>query len=118
MRALVISCTLKAALEPSHTEALAQNVVDELARRGVESDTIRAVDLNIRPGVDTDLGGGDAWPQVHQKILDSEIVIFASPTWAGRPSSVASGSSNGWTRCCRRPTTAGRSPITVSQESW
>ncbi|MBB5937161.1 flavodoxin family protein [Streptomyces zagrosensis] len=89
MRALVINCTLKPTPEPSNTEALAAVVVAELARRGATSDVVRAVDLQLTPGVESDMGGGDEWPAVHRKILESEILIIASPTWLGRPSSVA-----------------------------
>ncbi|SEG65698.1 Multimeric flavodoxin WrbA [Thermomonospora echinospora] len=89
MRATVINCTLKPSPEPSNTEALTEVVTAELRRRGVEVDTVRAVDLDIRPGVQTDMGDGDEWPRVHRMLLDSQILIIASPTWVGQPSSVA-----------------------------
>jgi multimeric flavodoxin WrbA len=89
MRAVVIGCTLKPTPSPSNTEALAKVVVDELRERGVEVEVIRAADLNIPPGVETDVGPGDDWPQVHRKLLAAEILIMASPTWLGRPSSIA-----------------------------
>ncbi|KAB2352721.1 flavodoxin family protein [Actinomadura rudentiformis] len=89
MRAVVINCTLKRSPEQSNTEALAAVVIEELRERKVEVETIRAVDLDIPPGVQTDLGPGDPWPEVHRKILDAEIFVMASPTWAGQPSSIA-----------------------------
>ncbi|PBC69893.1 multimeric flavodoxin WrbA [Streptomyces sp. TLI_235] len=89
MRILIINCTLKPSPEPSNTEALACVVDAELTRRGVEMETVRAVDLNLLPGVKTDMGDGDDWPAVHEKVLAAEILIVASPTWVGRPSSVA-----------------------------
>jgi len=89
MKALVINCTLKPSPEPSNTYALAKVVTDELEARGVEIEHVRAVDLNILPGVKTDQGTGDDWPGVHAKLLDAAILIIASPTWVGRPSSVA-----------------------------
>ncbi|MFJ6907831.1 flavodoxin family protein [Streptomyces griseoluteus] len=89
MRALVINCTLKPSPEPSNTEALAGIVVASLKGHGVEVDVVRAVDLNIAPGVETDMGKGDEWPGVHEKLLAAEILVIASPTWVGRPSSVA-----------------------------
>jgi multimeric flavodoxin WrbA len=89
MRAVVINCTLKRSPEPSNTEALAAVVSDELRARNVKVETIRAVDLNIPPGVQTDLGPGDDWPGVHDLLLRSEILVIASPTWAGHPSSIA-----------------------------
>ncbi|MFE5189677.1 hypothetical protein [Streptomyces sp. NPDC056628] len=89
MKALVINRTLKGSPEPSTTEALASVVPRRLAERGVEESFVRAVDLKITPGVVTDAGDGDEWPGVHQRLLDSEILVTAPPTWPGRPSSVA-----------------------------
>ncbi len=60
---------------------------------------------------------GDDWPRVHDKLLEAEILVMASPTWLDRPSSPAwghpsgGGCWSGWTRSCPRPTArAGRSP--------
>ncbi|MDL4812973.1 flavodoxin family protein [Actinomadura opuntiae] len=89
MRALVINCTLKRSPETSNTEALAAVVEEELRARGVKVESIRAVDLDIPPGVQTDVGPGDPWPGIHRTLLESEILVIASPTWAAHPSSVA-----------------------------
>ncbi|MFE2353947.1 flavodoxin family protein [Streptomyces parvulus] len=89
MRALVVNCTLKPSPEPSNTEALASTVIAALKGHGVEVDVVRAVDLNLKPGVETDMGDGDEWPRVHERLLASQILILASPTWVGHPSSVA-----------------------------
>ncbi|OEJ23856.1 NADPH-dependent FMN reductase [Streptomyces agglomeratus] len=89
MRALLINCTLKPSPEPSNTEALAQVVTAELVSGGVSVESVRAVDLNLLPGVKSDMGKGDDWPRVHAQLLHSEILVIASPTWLGRPSSVA-----------------------------
>ncbi|GAA5053533.1 NAD(P)H-dependent oxidoreductase [Streptomyces sp. SID10815] len=89
MRALVINCTLKPSPQPSNTEALAATVITALQGHGVQVDVVRAVDLDLRPGVRTDMGDGDDWPRVHEKLLASRILVIASPTWVGRPSSVA-----------------------------
>ena len=50
---------------------------------------VRALDHDIKPGVETDMDDGDEWPQIHEKLLASEILVIATPTWLGRPSSVA-----------------------------
>ncbi|MBE8476960.1 flavodoxin family protein [Streptomyces justiciae] len=89
MKALVINCTLKPSPEPSNTEALAEVVTARLSGYGVQVSSVRAVDLDIAPGVVTDAGDGDEWPGVHDRLLESEILVVASPTWLGRPSSVA-----------------------------
>ncbi|MFJ6382505.1 flavodoxin family protein [Kitasatospora sp. NPDC092039] len=89
MRALIINCTLKPSPQPSNTEALADVVRAELTALGVDTETVRAVDLDLRPGVETDMGDGDQWPRVHEQVVAADILIIASPTWVGRPSSVA-----------------------------
>ena len=89
MRALVLSCTLKPSPAASNSEALARVLTDALEGEGVETELIRLVDLDIKPGVQSDEGDGDEWPGVRERILASEILIVATPTWVGRPSSVA-----------------------------
>jgi len=89
MKALILNCTLKKAPEESNTRMLAGEVIPNLDERGVECETVRLVDLNIAPGVSSDEGDGDEWPGVRQKILDSDIRVFATPTWLGQSSSFA-----------------------------
>ena len=89
MRAVVLNCTLKRSLEPSNTEALAKVVSDALAGHGVEVRTFRVVDHAILPGVVTDAGEGDDWPMLHEELLGAEILVMATPTWVGHPSSIA-----------------------------
>jgi multimeric flavodoxin WrbA len=55
---------------------------------GVETEVIRAVDYDIRPGTDHDMGNGDAWPAIREKVLAADIVVMATPIWLGQPSSV------------------------------
>ena len=89
MKALFISCTLKPSPEPSNTEQLAAVVGEALRERGVTVENVRLADLNVPPGVVTDLGDGDEWPGVHERLLDAEILVVVTPTWVGRPSSLA-----------------------------
>jgi multimeric flavodoxin WrbA len=89
LKALVLNCSLKATPEQSNTQALAGVLTAELAVHGVETETVRLADLNVPPGVSTDMGEGDEWPSVHDRLLESDILIFATPTWLGHPSSIA-----------------------------
>jgi multimeric flavodoxin WrbA len=89
MKALIINCTLKASPGTSNTEALAKVVADKLRGEEVEVTEVRAVDKNILPGVETDMGEGDEWPAIHEAVLAAEILVVATPTWMARPSSVA-----------------------------
>ncbi|MFD5826365.1 flavodoxin family protein [Lentzea sp. NPDC060358] len=89
MRAVVLNCTLKKSPEESNTEKLAQVVIDELVQKDVQVTTFRLANHNIMPGVVTDAGPGDDWPQVHAALLEAEILVFATPTWVGHPCSIA-----------------------------
>ncbi len=88
MKALIINCTLSPSPHVSNTEALADIVKRQLESQGVEVQSLRAADENILAGVSSEsMGGGDGWPRIHQKIVESEILIIATPTWIGNPSS-------------------------------
>ncbi|SDU79656.1 flavodoxin family protein [Jiangella alkaliphila] len=89
MKAVVLNCTLKPSPQPSNTGALADVVASYLRDDDVDVATFRLADLNLPPGVETDMGDGDDWPRVHDAILAAEILVIASPTWVGRPSSLA-----------------------------
>ena len=89
MRAMVLNCTLKPSPEPSNTDGLVGIVVEELRSAGVEVDLARVVDHNVLPGVETDMGGDDEWPQLHERLLAAQILVVATPTWVGHPSSIA-----------------------------
>lgn len=89
MRAVVLSCTLKRSPAPSNTEALASVVTDALRTLGVGSEVIRLADHDIPPGVESDLGAGDDWRAIRAKILDAQILVVATHTWVGHPSSWA-----------------------------
>ena len=88
MRAVVLLCTLKPSPEPSNTEALARVLTTEWEKAGIACEIVRLVDLDIKPGVKSDQGPGDAWPGVRRKIVDADILLMATPTWLGQQSSV------------------------------
>lgn len=61
-------------------------MVDLLEKEGATVQVVRAVDLDIAPGVTSEaVRAGDAWPDVHEKLWRADIVVVASPTWLGRP---------------------------------
>lgn len=88
LTALALNCTLKPSPEPSSTEKLAREVLDALAGHGVVGEMVRVVDYDVRPGVETDMGDGDAWPALREQVLAADILVFATPTWMGHTSSV------------------------------
>lgn len=89
LRAVSFVCTLKPGNEESSTQKLAVQLADEMKQHGIETEFIRAVDYGIKPGVEIDMGAGDEWPMLRQKILDADIFVLATPTWVGQMSSVA-----------------------------
>jgi multimeric flavodoxin WrbA len=88
LRALAINCTLKPSPAESNTDTLVKIVLGGLEKEGVATELVRAVDYDIKPGVESDMGQGDEWPAIRAKIVSSEILVIASPTWLGKPSSV------------------------------
>ena len=89
LRALALNCSLKPSPAASSSELLAQQVLDALAPFDVEGEIVRVVDFDVKPGVEADMGEGDEWPGIRDKVLASDILVFATPTWMGHMSSVA-----------------------------
>ena len=89
MRALILNCTLKSSPEPSNTEALLDVVAAAIRHHEVEVDVLRIADYDVKPGVTDDEGDGDEWPQILELVRNAEILVVATPTWLGQPSSVA-----------------------------
>ncbi|MFD9569050.1 flavodoxin family protein [Streptomyces sp. NPDC059982] len=89
LRAVALVCTLSPSPAASSSELLAQQTLDALAEHGVTGKTVRIADHDVRPGVGTDMGDGDAWPDIRETILGTDILILSTPIWLGHPSSVA-----------------------------
>lgn len=89
LTALVLNCTLNPSPAASSTELLGQQVLDELAKHGVTGSQVRVVDHDIRPGVELDMGEGDEWPAIRERVMAADILVLATPTWMGQHSSVA-----------------------------
>jgi len=64
-------------------------VIGHLESLDVECETVRVVDYNIPFGVDSDLGDGDEWPRILDKLLAADIVIMGMSIWFGVRCSVA-----------------------------
>lgn len=89
MKALILNCTLKRSPAPSNSEALARVLGNALVAGGASYEIIRIVDHVVLPGVRSDEGDGDEWPQIRERILAAEILVITTPIWMGQPSSVA-----------------------------
>lgn len=88
LRALALNCTLSPSPAASSTDRLLGEVLDALATHGVEHETVRVVDHDVRPGVELDMGDGDAWPGIREKVMAADILVVGTPTWVGQHSSV------------------------------
>jgi multimeric flavodoxin WrbA len=89
LTALALVTSLKPSPAPSSSDKLAREVLAELERHGVSGDVVRVVDHDVRPGVETDMGDGDAWPAIRDRVLAADILVLSTPTWVGHASSVA-----------------------------
>jgi multimeric flavodoxin WrbA len=89
--AIAINCSLKGEDgESSSTDRMIGLISAALKTHQVEvGETIRIVDHDVKAGVTSDEGGGDAWPGIRERILAADILIFGTPVWLGQMSSVA-----------------------------
>lgn len=88
MRALALVCTLTPSPAPSSSHLIADQAMAEFERLGVRTEVVRVADHDIRPGVEMDMGEGDAWPALREKIMAADILLVSTPIWLGHPSSV------------------------------
>ena len=89
LSAIALNCTLKTEGESS-TDRMIGLIAGELAKHDVRlTETIRMAAQDVKPGVKSDEGAGDAWPGIRAKILAADILIFGTPVWLGQMSSIA-----------------------------
>jgi multimeric flavodoxin WrbA len=88
LKAVAFNCTLKPSTEPSSTELLITQILEAMKHYKIDGQIERIVDYDIKPGVTSDEGKGDAWPSLRQRILDAQIFLLGTPIWLGQPSSV------------------------------
>ncbi|KHL25741.1 flavodoxin [Croceibacterium mercuriale] len=89
--AIAINCSLKPSDgEDSSTDRMIGVLADALKQHDVEvAEVLRIADHDVKPGVTSDEGKGDAWPALREKILAHDILIFGGPIWMGQVGSVA-----------------------------
>ncbi|HSU02869.1 MAG TPA: NAD(P)H-dependent oxidoreductase [Nocardioides sp.] len=85
---LVLSCTLKPTPADSSSDLLGQQILRAFADHGVTGSLTRVVDHDVRFGVSTDEGDGDAWPDLREQMLAADVLVLVTPIWMGQPSSV------------------------------
>ena len=60
----------------------------EFKELGVEGEVVRVADFDVRPGVEIDMGDGDEWPGLREKVMQADVLLIATPIWLGHPSSI------------------------------
>lgn len=91
LTAFALNCSLKAssAEESSSTDKMLADLLAALEPLGVTCEIVRALDHDVKPGVESDMGEGDGWPAIREKIVAADIFVLGTPIWMGQPSSVA-----------------------------
>lgn len=87
MNATILLGTLKQS-GLSNTETLCEFLVQRMEKQGVRAEIVRLVDHRILPGTCSDMGEGDEWPAILEKVLASDFVVFATPIWWDSASSL------------------------------
>jgi multimeric flavodoxin WrbA len=89
LSAIALNCTLKPEGESS-TDRMIGLIAGELAKHDVAlTETIRVARHDVKPGVTSDEGAGDAWPAIRAKVLAADVLIVGTPVWLGQMSSIA-----------------------------
>jgi multimeric flavodoxin WrbA len=89
LTALALVCTLNPSPAPSSSQLLAEQTLEALREHGVAGEAVRIADHDVRPGVAVDMGEGDAWPAIREKMLAADVLVLSTPIWLGHPCSVA-----------------------------
>nr|WP_090345775.1 NAD(P)H-dependent oxidoreductase [Mycolicibacterium malmesburyense]CRL78357.1 NADPH-dependent FMN reductase [Mycolicibacterium malmesburyense] len=88
LTAVALVCSLKPSPAESSSALMAEHICQKLRDSGVQTSTVRCVDYAIAPGVEADMGDGDEWPQIRDKLLGADILVLSTPIWLGHPASV------------------------------
>jgi multimeric flavodoxin WrbA len=86
MKATILLGTLKKS-GLSNTETLCEFLSGRMESQDIRSEIVKLVGHRVLPGTYSDVGEGDEWPNILRRVLDSEIVILATPIWWGNQSS-------------------------------
>lgn len=87
LKAIILVGTLKSHSETSNTLLLSQFFTKHLSAFETECEIVRLANYDIKPGTYTNIDSDD-WPKIFEKILSTDIVVFATPIWWGIQSSL------------------------------
>ena len=86
MKAIILLATLKNKGR-SNTETLVEFLGKELTKQNIEFEVVKLANHHIVPGTYTHMEIEDDWPEIYNKILEAEILLFATPIWWNNHSS-------------------------------
>ncbi|WP_433831445.1 flavodoxin family protein [Flavobacterium anhuiense] len=86
MKAIILLATLKRK-GSSNTETLTEFLGTYLEKQNIDYEVVKLAEHHILPGTYTKMESKDDWPEIYQKILDAEILLFATPLWWNNHSS-------------------------------
>jgi multimeric flavodoxin WrbA len=87
LKAIILVGSLKNDSGTPNTLLLSQFLAKHFAEYNTEYEIITLVDHDIKAGTYTNIDSDD-WPSILEKLLNSDIVIFATPVWWGIQSSL------------------------------
>ena len=89
-KVLVLNASLKHKGKLSNTGELSRLVIKFMKEENkeLEYEEIRLADVNIPPGTKFKESKTDKWPVIAEKMIASDIIIFATPIWWGARSSL------------------------------
>lgn len=86
MKAIILLATLKTKGR-SNTETLVDFFGNYLTEQKIDFEVIKLANYHIVSGTYKHMDTEDDWPEIYQKILDANILLFATPIWWNNHSS-------------------------------
>lgn len=86
MKAIILLATLKKQGH-SNTETLVEFLLPQLTKQNIECEIIKLANHHIVPGTFTHMDVEDDWPDIYNKIVEAQILLFATPIWWNNHSS-------------------------------
>lgn len=80
MKAIILLGTLKNKGR-SNTEILVEFLGEYLKEQNIDFEIIRLANHTIVPGTYTHMNVKDDWPDIYNKIIETKILLFATPIW-------------------------------------
>lgn len=90
MNATILLGTLKKT-GLSNTETLCEFLASRMRVANVQCEMVKLVNHRIPAGTCSNMGEGDQWPAILEKVMASQILVFATPIWWGNHSSILQG---------------------------